>query len=77
MGEEDMQAQITQLWERISVIEKTQLTLEDIKQDTTDLLTAFNALRGAWAVLIVIGKIGKPLAVLATFFAAFYTFKGK
>lgn len=47
-----------------------------IKKDTEDLLIAFNALKGAWAVMLMLGKLSKPIAVISAFFGAYWATKG-
>jgi hypothetical protein len=58
--------------ERVSLLERS----KRIEDNTQELLTTFNALKGAWTVLNFIGKLAKPLAVLAAAFGFYFSVKG-
>jgi len=74
-----MQAQIIELRGRVESIETTQKTHMDqtnsIKSDTAELLETFQALKGAWTVLNWIGKLAKPIGIIAAFFGTWYAMK--
>jgi hypothetical protein len=74
-----MQDQIDALNVRVTELEKAQMRddnqIASIKEDTSELLETFRALKGAWAVLNWIGKLAKPLAVISTFCGMFYVYK--
>lgn len=65
---------------RVGTLESQQAThmgqTEEIKKDTSELVAIFEALAGFWKVLEFIGKLAKPLGVLAAIFAAWFAIKG-
>lgn len=75
-----MQEQINDLHARVTNIEQIQVghlaQSNAIKADTEELLSTFNALKGAWVVLNAIGKLAKPLTFIAGLFGAWYALKG-
>ncbi len=55
-----------EIYDRLLVVEQAVST---IKADTADIVTAFNAAKGAFTVLEWIAKIAKPLMVIGAFIA--------
>lgn len=68
MAEEVTHAEI---YERLIAVESK---VDCIQQNTKDVVDAFNAARGAFAVLEFLAKIAKPLLWIAGLVAAIGTF---
>lgn len=75
---EDYQRQIDVLRNKVTTMEaelaaNTAIT-KQVKEDTGELVDAFKAAKGAWAVLEFIGKAAKPVLWISSIFTAFYHF---
>lgn len=55
-----------EIYDRLLVVEQAVATLTT---NTSDMLSAFNAAKGAFTALEWIGKVIKPLLVMGTFLA--------
>lgn len=55
-----------EIYDRLLVVEQA---VADLKTDTSDTVTAFNAAKGAFTVLEWIAKVAKPLLVIGAFLA--------
>lgn len=55
-----------EIYDRLLVVEQAVATLT---ANTADMVTAFNAAKGAFTALEWIGKVIKPLIVIGTFLA--------
>lgn len=58
--------------ERVALVEQS----NRIEENTQELLSTFNALKGAWVVLNFIGKLAKPLAVIGALAGFYFSVKG-
>jgi hypothetical protein len=58
--------------ERVSLLERS----KRIEDNTAELLSTFNALKGAWVVLNFIGKCAKPLAAIGALVGFYFSIKG-
>ena len=69
-----LEAEVKQLSDRIEVVEEslkrnTEATSR-VEQNTSDLVEAWAAAKGAFKVLEIIGRIGKPLLIISGLLAA-------
>lgn len=55
-----------EIYDRLLVVEQA---VASLKADTADIVTAFNAAKGAFTVLEWIAKVAKPLMVVGAFIA--------
>lgn len=55
-----------EIYDRLLVVEQA---VASLKSDTADIVTAFNAAKGAFTVLEWIAKVAKPLMVVGAFIA--------
>lgn len=80
MTEIEMLEEISNLRARIATLEAGHMRqvdkLDGIKKDTEAMLEFFIALNGFWKVLEYIGKLAKPLTVLAAIFGGWFALKG-
>ena len=72
------QAQVDKLRSRVTIMEaelatNTSIT-KQVKEDTGELIEAFKAAKGAWAVLEFIGRAAKPVIWVTGVCTAFYHF---
>lgn len=74
-----MQQQLDALNLRLKSVESNQIVLgtqaDRIEANTADLISTFSALKGAWAVLDFIGKLGKPVGALVGIGGAWWWLK--
>jgi hypothetical protein len=55
-----------EIYDRLLVVEQA---VAELKNNTADIVTAFNAAKGAFTVLEWIAKVAKPLMVIGAFLA--------
>lgn len=55
-----------EIYDRLLVVEQA---VQSLTSNTTDMVTAFNAAKGAFTALEWIGKVIKPLILIGTFLA--------
>lgn len=55
-----------EIYDRLLVVEQA---MSALKADTADIVTAFNAAKGAFTVLEWLAKVAKPLMVMGAFLA--------
>lgn len=55
-----------EIYDRLLVVEEA---VKSLTSNTTDMVTAFNAAKGAFTALEWIGKVIKPLILIGTFLA--------
>jgi hypothetical protein len=60
-----------EIYDRLLVVEQA---VASLSANTADMLSAFNAAKGAFTALEWIGKVIKPLIILGTFLAGIATY---
>ena len=76
----DFNQELMNLKARVTVLEGSHVDhkelIASIKDDTAAVREFFEALRGFWRVLEFIGKLSKPLTVVAAIFGSYFAIKG-
>ena len=60
-----------EIYDRLVQVEKK---VDRVEENTKDIVTAFNAARGAFLVLEWIAKAAKPIMIIGTFIGAIWAF---
>lgn len=75
-GSKHMQEQLNTLSARVGTLEDMQAEQMQqttrIENNTAELISAFNAFKGAWVVLNWIGKLAKPIAAIVSIGGGWY-----
>lgn len=80
MTTEEIIEELASLRARVDRLETSSMNHKDlissIKEDTAAMREFFEALTGFWKVLEFIGKLAKPLTVVAAIFGSYFAVKG-
>jgi len=80
MTTEEIIEELASLRARVDRLETSSMNHKDlissIKEDTAAMREFFEALTGFWKVLEFIGKLAKPLTVVAAIFGGYFAAKG-